>query len=324
MTAVSDRSNTAGEPSDWQKKIAGEWHGRPGLFDPEGNHVGYERIARASEVLPDGTTVYWMNGTLDGSGPLRNRFQLGADFRFEVIDSDENRVYMGPDFYGTGQPYGLFVDAHYYSPGWQADLRTWNQVLPDGKTQVYSSVLHDGWSVCAVFNGLYKVVDVGANDQETQGFIDSWIRDETDRAPRPHVLPTKQKGAWTGTLEVYDAASQEKVGDNFVTIDHEPLSLVRTKQTITWEGAINRKYSFERLRRDQNTTYDGPDIMGNARNYGRALFTSQHFTGGDVWKIKGREYLLDDSQSLSIVWEAFKGDMLTNVIFGQLDWKAQA
>jgi hypothetical protein len=43
-----------------------------------------------------------------------------------------------------------------------------------------------------------------------------------------------------------------------------------------------------------------------------------------VWKIKGREYLLDDSQSLSIVWEAFKGDMLTNVIFGQLDWKAQA
>jgi hypothetical protein len=178
--------------------------------------------------------------------------------------------------------------------------------------------------VCAVFNGLYKVVDVGANDQETQGFIDAWIRDETDRAPRPHVLPTKQKGAWTGTLEVYDAASREKVGDNFVTIDHEPLSLVRTKQTITWEGAINRKYTFERLRRDQNTTYDGPDIMGNARNYGRALFTSQHFTGGDVWKIKGREYLLDDSQSLSIVWEAFKGDMLTNVIFGQLDWKAQA
>ena len=33
------------EPSEWQKKIEGEWHGRPGLFDAEGNHVGYERIA---------------------------------------------------------------------------------------------------------------------------------------------------------------------------------------------------------------------------------------------------------------------------------------
>ncbi len=43
-----------------------------------------------------------------------------------------------------------------------------------------------------------------------------------------------------------------------------------------------------------NTTYEGPDVRGNARGYGRALFTSQHFTGGDVWKLKGREFLLDD------------------------------
>jgi len=320
---VSAADQTA-EPSEWQKKIAGEWHGRPGLFDAEGNHVGYERIQRASEVLDDGSTVYWMNGTLDGAGPLRNRFQLGADFRFQVIDSDENRVYLGPDFHGTGQPYGLFVDAHYYSPGWQADLRTWNQVLPDGKTQVYSSVLHDGWTVCAVFNGLYKVIDVGDTAEETTSFVDSWIQDETDRAPRPHVLPTKQKGAWTGNMEVYDARSQEKIGDNQVTIDHEPTALTRATQTITWEGAVERKYTLNRFRKDQNTTYEGDDVMGNARNYGRALFTSQHFTCGDVWKIKGREYLMDDSQDLAIVWELFKGDMLTQVHFGHLTWKAQS
>ena len=321
--STTDQTGKA-EPSEWQKKIEGEWHGRPGLFDPEGNHVGYERIARASEVLDDGSTVYWMNGTLDGAGPLRNRFQLGADFRFQVIDSDENRVYLGPDFHGTGQPYGLFVDAHYYSPGWQADLRTWNQVLPDGKTQVYSSVLHDGWAVCAVFNGLYKVTEIGASDAETQQFVDDWIQAETDRAPRPHVLPTKAKGQWTGTMEVYDAASQEKIGDNRVTIDHEPTALTRATQTITWEGAVERKYTLNRFRKDQNTTYESDDVMGNARNYGRALFTSQHFTGGDVWKIKGREYLMDDSQDLAIVWELFKGDMLTQVHFGHLTWKAQS
>ena len=79
--------------------------------------------------------------------------------------------------------------------------------------------------------------------------------------------------------------------------------------------------SIERMRKDQNTTYDGPDVVGNARNYGRALFTSQHFTGGDVWKLKGREYLLDDTQSLAVVWEAFKGDMLTHVHVGQLFWE---
>ena len=90
------------------------------------------------------------------------------------------------------------------------------------------------------------------------------------------------------------------------------------------EGVVEREYTINRFRKDQNTTYEGDDVMGNARNYGRALFTSQHFTGGDVWKIKGREYLMDDSQDLAVVWELFKGDMLTQVHFGHLTWKAQS
>ena len=189
------------ETSEWQKRIEGEWHGRPGLFDAEGNHVGFERVDRAS-VVEDGVARYWMNTSLEARGPLRNRFELGAQFDFGIVDSDENRVYCGPDFYGTGQPYGLFVDAHYYSPGWQADLRTWNQVLPDGETQVYSSVLHDGWAVCAVFNGIYKRTFDHETNPETQKFVDDWIALETQRGSRPQVLPTKEKGAWTGELFV--------------------------------------------------------------------------------------------------------------------------
>ena len=80
----------------------------PALFDAEGNHVGFERVDRAS-VIEDGVARYWMNTQLDARGPLRNRFELGAQFDFGIVDSDENRVYCGPDFYGTGQPYGLFV-----------------------------------------------------------------------------------------------------------------------------------------------------------------------------------------------------------------------
>ena len=34
------------QPSEWQKKITGEWYGRPSVFDPDGNHVGYERVSR--------------------------------------------------------------------------------------------------------------------------------------------------------------------------------------------------------------------------------------------------------------------------------------
>ena len=59
--------------SDWQKKIEGRWYGRPSLFDAQGNHVGYEYVDRAS-VVKDGVTTYYMDTRLEGSGPLRNRF----------------------------------------------------------------------------------------------------------------------------------------------------------------------------------------------------------------------------------------------------------
>ena len=307
-------------PSDWQQKIEGRWYGRPSLFDAEGNHVGFEYVDRAS-VFEDGTTTYYMDTKLTGAGPLRNRFELGAQFAFGVVDSDDDRVYTGPDFYGTGQPYGTFVDAHYYSPGWQADLRTWNQILADGQTQVYSSVLHDGWAVCAVFNGVYKNAHDYDSNPATKELIDAWIAAETERGSRPQVLPTKSAGRWTGELEVV-AADQTVLGKAVVTIEHQPLSLRRARQTVTWDGVLAKQYTYERYRDGARTQYDGPDVWGNATSYGRALFTSQH-SDRDVWKIRGREFLLDaDTLDLAVVWEHFDGDRLTHVVHGLLTWEA--
>ncbi|KHL15895.1 UNVERIFIED_CONTAM: hypothetical protein LK11_19340 [Mumia flava] len=305
--------------------MEGEWHGRPSLFDAEGNHVGYEHVVRASVVDGD-VARYWMRTSLEGSGPLRNRLELGAQFDFGIVDSDENRVYCGPDFYGTGQPYGLFVDAHYYSPGWQADLRTWNQVLPDGETQVYSSVLHDGWAVCAVFNGVYKRTSDHATNPQTQAFVDEWIAAETRRGSTPQVLPTKERGRWTGTLAVH-GADQEPLGETEVVIEHEPESLRRARQRITWRGALDRSYALERSRDGARVQYDGPEVYGNAIAYGRALFTSQHLVGTDargVEKIKGREVLIDpDTRDLAVVWQLMRGDTTSHVVHGLLSWEPQ-
>lgn len=326
MTATEQESSVEqaeAATSEWQQRIEGEWHGRPALFDAQGNHVGFERVDRAS-VVEDGVARYWMNTSLEAHGPLRNRFELGAQFDFGIVDSDENRVYCGPDFYGTGQPYGLFVDAHYYSPGWQADLRTWNQVLPDGETQVYSSVLHDGWAVCAVFNGVYKRTLDHATNPETQAFVEQWIADETRRGSTPQVLPTKEPGAFVGTLAVHDA-TQEQIGEVAVRIAHEPLGLRRALQRVTWEGALSRDYTFERYRDGARVQYDGPEVFGNATSYGRALFTSQHLVGPDargVEKIRGREVLLDAStRELAVVWQLFRGDTTTHVLHGLLTWE---
>jgi len=327
VTAIQEGSAVAGpnlidngqaEPSEWQKKIEGEWVSTPSLFDADGVWQAYENVSRASEFA-DGVTRYWMRTDLEGTGRLRSRFQLGAHFDFGVIDSDENRVYVGPDFYGTGQPYGYFVDSHYYSPGWQVDLRTWNHVLPEGDIQVYSSVLHDGWTVCGVFNGVYKRY-LDSSTPEAQADITAWKDRERELGPRPHVLPTKQHGRWSGVFEVFDT-DQSKRGDMQVTIDHRPETLTRAQQTITWDGVLNRQYTVERSRNSANVTYEGPDAWGNARAYGRALFNSIHFAGGDVWKIKGREFLIDDSNRLAVTWELFKGDVLTHVTYGLLEWE---
>ena len=165
------------QPSEWQKSIEGQWYGIPSVFEPDGTHVGHIKVNRASTAA-DGKTTYTMDTDLDVRGPLRPRFEA-KDFSFGVLDGDGDRVYLGPDFMGAGQPYGRLVDAHYYSPAWQADLRTMVHVLADGQTQVYSSLLFDGPTLVGVFNGLYQVAhDYDANP-ETKATIDAFVDGET-------------------------------------------------------------------------------------------------------------------------------------------------
>ena len=142
-------------PSQWQERIEGEWHGCPSVFNAEGHHVGYNKVSRSS-VFEAGRTTYFMDTKLDATGPLRSRFEA-RDFAFGVEDSDQDRIYLGPDFMGSGQPFGSMVSARYYSPAWTSDLETMVHILPDGNTQVYSSLLYDGPTVAAVFNGVYTL-----------------------------------------------------------------------------------------------------------------------------------------------------------------------
>ena len=151
-------------------------------------------------------------------------------------------------------------------------------MLPDGDTQVYSSVLHDGWAVCAVFNGVYKRTFDHATNPETQTYVENWIAAETKRGPTPQVLPTKEPGAWTGTFAVHDT-TQAQVGETSVRIEHEPLGLRRARHRVTWDGVLSRSYTFERYRDGARTQFDGPEVFGNGTSYGRALFTSQHLVG---------------------------------------------
>jgi hypothetical protein len=310
------------EASQWQQRITGEWYGAPSVFDAAGNHVGYEKVARAS-VFADGRTTYWMRTELDGGGPLKPRLQLADQFEFGVIDSDQHRIYQGPDFFGAGQPYGSLVDAHYYSPAWQADLRTMVHILGDGETQVYSSLLYDGPTICMVFNGVYRVAfDYETNDA-TREAIDAFTALERTRGPAPQVLPQKRRGVWTGELEVYDP-DQKPAGTASITIHHEPIDLLRIRQRVEITGAIERTWEVERSRNGTRTTFHGPDVYGNAMTYGRALYSTQHLVDSPT-NIRGREFLIDPAAGeLSLVWIFWEGETMRHVTYGLLTWEERA
>jgi len=305
------------KPSNWQKSIEGEWHGAPAIFDAHGNHVGHNKVYRQS-AFEDGKTLYTMHTILDAHGELRQRLDF-TDFAFGVKDSDADRIYLGPDFIGSGQPYGALVDATYYSPAWTSELRTMVHIL-NGDTQIYSSLLYDGPAINSVFNGMYKVAFDYHENEETRQTIDEFVASEKINGAKVHILDAKKSGVWTGEMEVWDA-NQQKVGTNQVRINYKPLTLLRAEQTVEISGVINRKFSFNRYRNGNRHTYEGADVFGNSISYGRALYTTQHIWGEAV-KVRGREFLIDDNFTMSVVWEFLRSNKLEFMTFGVLHWEA--
>ncbi|MGI9646527.1 MAG: hypothetical protein ACR2O6_14575 [Ilumatobacteraceae bacterium] len=306
----------ASDASEWQQRITGEWYGIPSVFDADGNHTGFNKVNRSS-VFEDGITTYYMHCDFRNVGPLRSRFEI-SDFAFGVDDQGNDRIYLGPDFFGAGHPYGSIVDSHYYSPAWRTDLNTLNQILPDGVTQVYSSLLYEGPTIVAVFNGVYQnALDYDTNP-DTTARIDAFLEAEESMAKKPHVLPDRTPGRWAGTCEAY-GPDQQKSGEVEVTIDHRPIDLVRAEQTWTMSGDVNRTSSYTRTRIGNRHTYDGPDLYGNPMGYGRAIYTTQHHCT-DAFKVKGREFLIDDAFTMAVAWKLYDGDRMTHLVHGALTW----
>lgn len=306
------------KPSNWQQAITGEWHGYPSLFEHDGTHVGYNKVSRASE-FKDGKTTYWMDTKFDATGPLNDRFEIGARMEFGVIDSDQDRIYTGPDFVGSGRPFGLLVDSNYFSPGWNVNLRTMNHVVPELGLQVYSSQLFEGDTVVGVFNGLYvNTQDHESNPETQQKVVDFLAKEKTD-GKKPFNLPVKNEGVFRGEFEVYNC-DQELIGSNTVTITHKPINLLHSEQTIEISGVINRKWTTMRTRTGNHMQYHGPDMFGNGISYGRYLYSVRHVFG-EAFKLWSRETVVDDNNTMVCAWQFFKSQKEQYMTFGVLRWE---
>jgi hypothetical protein len=304
------------QPSEWQKSIAGEWHGFPAVFTPDGTHVGVNKVKRAS-VYENGRTTYWMKTDFDAVGQLANRFECG-EFEFGVIDSDQDRIYTGPDLIGSGRPFGLLVDSKYFSTGWNTDLRTINHVIPDRAIQVYSSQLFEADTLVAVFNGLYVQTHDHGTNPETQKMVEEHLETEKKIGKKSFIFPQKHAGIWQGEMEVYNVR-QEKVGTNLVTINYTPVNLLRARMDVKITGVVNREFSYERSRFENHHQFHGPDVYGNAISYGRYLYGIHHFFG-EAEKFWSRDVMLDQNNTLCSMWQFYSSQQEKYTTFGVLDW----
>ncbi len=301
-------------PSNWQQLITGDWHGMPALFKPEGSQVAFNRVSRSS-VFENGRTTYYMHTNFDGSDVFTSRFQI-PEFAFGVIDSDQDRIYTGPDFIGSGRPFGPLVDSEYFSPGWNVQLRTVNHIVPERGLQVYSSQLFEGNCLVAVFNGLY--INTRDDKPETLQRIEDHLESERRKAKTPFVLPVKHAGRWQGEMAVY-SPEQELIGSNEVTIDYTPVDLVRAQMKVRIRGVVNREFSFLRSRNANHHQFHGPDAFGNGMSFGRYLYARNHFFG-EAATLDSRETLIDEDFSLCCYWQFKQSQREQFNTFGVLEW----
>ena len=303
------------QPSNWQQLITGDWHGMPALFKPDGSQVAFNRVSRSS-VFENGRTTYYMHTNFDGSDVFTSRFQI-PEFAFGVIDSDKDRVYTGPDFIGSGRPFGPLVDSEYFSPGWNVQLRTVNHIVPERGLQVYSSQLFEGNCLVAVFNGLY--INTREKGPEVDARVEAHLASERVNAKKPFVLPVKHQGRWKGEMAVY-TPEQELIGTNQVVINYTPVDLVRARIEVEISGVVNRKFSYLRSRNANHHQFHGPDVFGNGMSFGRYCYSRQHFFG-KAETLDSRETLIDDNFSLCGYWQFRKSQRELYNSFGVLEWE---
>lgn len=308
---------TEKKPSNWQKAITGEWHGLPSVFEVDGTHAGFNKVNRASE-FNNGRTTYWMDTNFNATGPLQDRFSLDCRFEFGVIDSDQDRIYTGPDFFGSGRPYGLLVDSNYFSPGWNTNLATMNHVVPELGMQIYSSQLFEGDTLVALFNGFYIVTQDHESNPETQKKVADFLESERNNAGKPFNLPIKHAGKLTGEFEVYDD-NQNLIGTNKVTITHRPINLKHSEQTIEIEGVVNAKWTAMRTRNGHSHQYHGPDLYGNGHSYGRYLWSTRHVYGKAL-KLWSREAQID-ANTYVCTWRFLQSQKEQYTTCGVLRWE---
>ena len=284
--------------SDWQRRIAGTWHGLPAVFEPDGTHLGFVRVDRTVQQQANGDPEIVVHNTLDFDGAVGHR--IGAhELVLRAVDTSLGRVYDGRDFHGAGRPFGRLLVGRDFITEWNLDTVVAVQVMPDGVSQLYSNLAYQGPRLVAALGGLY-VMDPDDPD--------AYRAAERRDGPVPFAW---SDGVWEGEVEVHDGTDGRTV----------PMTVSVAGSTLTFEGGgLERAVTARAVLDGNDQYYDGPDVFGNATAYGRMLHGTRHVRGTPL-RLETREVLLHGGRSLAVAWQHWLLGDRTLVVNGVLDKK---
>ena len=150
--------------------------------------------------------------------------------------------------------------------------------------------------------------------------MEDFLDRERSEGKKPFNLPVKHEGVYRGEFEVYND-KQELVGHNTVTVNHRPISLTHSEQSIEISGVINEKWTALRTRTGNHMQYHGPDLFGNGISYGRYLYSVRHVFG-EAFKMWSRETVVDDDHTLFCAWQFLQSHKEKYMTFGVLRFEA--
>ena len=256
---------------------------RPALFDAEGNHVGFECIARASEVTAE-SARYWMDSKLSGAAArcatasswVRSSTSASSTPTRTVSTSARTSTAPGSPTAPSSTPTTTRRPGR---PTCAPGTRCCPTVRPRS-TPRSCTTAGPSWRSSTASTSAPSTTRPTPRRRPTS---------TTGSPPRPgagrvpQVLPTKEAGAYTGALFGGRRRPEDRWARSQVTHRARARSgSARSGTRSPGPATLERSYTYDRHRDGARVLYEGPEVYGNAMTYGRALFTTQHLVGPDL------------------------------------------
>lgn len=303
--------------SVWSQFVSGKWEGVNMVFTGDrGVYCGHMRTARSVKTAERMDVKMECVFTTD---PLSTLFlsqpNVHSDVGCDV--SDTSRLYLGPDIFGSGTPFGSLCIGTSYVVPWRAVGNF--SVHIEGDLQVYSITYSRGGTPLAVINALFIRSD---DENVVADFLEREIKYKT--MARYNFYPSADSVRFSGSLKKFDArqSGRECVdsssADKFFEMSITKSGRIAQNVVLRVDGG---EYHYTRMLTDIDVVYDGRDICGNGRVFGRQLLSTMIVINQPL-RFEINEYCVDDDHIMVIV-RVFRSNAFHSLLYGSVRKRIQ-